>query len=146
MNLFQHCRKIMTALVLILVLTTTAACSGGVQAKQPTNSLPTTLNSNGNYAQLERGSTAVGQDFGNWVVQTAKGVVQDAYVRDNNKLGVVITREVRPNEVKPLAKSLVQGFHKNFPNQDLKVLVYAPDKKLILTAQYDQQSKQIEYK
>jgi hypothetical protein len=136
----------MTALVLILVLTTTAACSGGVQAKQPTSSLPTTLNSNGNYAQLERGSTAVGQDFGNWVVQTAKGVVQDAYVRDNNKLGVVITREVRPNEVKPLAKSLVQGFHKNFPNQDLNVLVYAPDKKLILTAQYDQQSKQIEYK
>lgn len=145
MNLFQHCRKILTALVLILVLTTTAACSGGVQAKQPTNSLPTALNSSGNYAQLERGNSPVGQDFGNWVVQTAQGVVQDAYVRDNNKLGVVITRQVRPNEVKPLAKSLAQGFHKNFPNQDLKVLVYAPDKKLILTAQYDEQSKQIEY-
>lgn len=145
MNLFQHCRKILTALVLILVLTTTAACSGGVQAKQPSNSLPTTINSNGYYTQLERGNSPVGQDFGNWVVQTAQGVVQDAYVRDNNKLGVVITRQVRPNEVKPLAKSLVQGFHKNFPNQDLKVLVYAPDKKLILTAQYDEQSKQIEY-
>jgi len=130
---------------LILVLTTTAACSGAVQAKQPTNSLPA-LSRNGDYAQLERGNSPVGQDFGNWVVSTAKGVVQDAYVRDNNKLGVVITRQVRPNEVKPLAKSLVQGFHKNFPNQDLKVLMYAPDKKLILTAQYDEQSKQIEYK
>ncbi len=146
MNLFQHFRKILTAFVLILVLTTTSACSGAVQAKQPTSSLPTTMSPNGNYAQLERGNSAVGQDFGNWVVDTAKGVVQDAYVRDNNKLGVVITRQVRPNEVKPLAKSLVQGFHKNFPNQDLKVLVYAPDKKLILTAQYDEQSKQIEYK
>lgn len=145
MSLIQHCRKILTALVLILVLTTTAACSGAVQAKQPTSSLPA-LSRNGDYAQLERGNSPVGQDFGNWVVSTAKGVVQDAYVRDNNKLGVVITRQVRPNEVKPLAKSLVQGFHKNFPNQDLKVLVYAPDKKLILTAQYDEQSKQIEYK
>ncbi|HEY9635855.1 MAG TPA: hypothetical protein V6D14_20785 [Coleofasciculaceae cyanobacterium] len=145
MSLIQHCRKILTALVLILVLTTTAACSGTAQAKQPTTNVPT-LSRTGDYAQLERGNSAVGQDFGNWVVSTAKGIVQDAYVRDNNKLGVVITRQVRPDEVKPLAKSLVQGFHKNFPNQDLKVLVYAPDKKLILTAQYDQQSKQIEYK
>jgi len=48
--------------------------------------------------------------------------------RDNNKLGVVITPQVRPNEVKPLAKSLTQGFHRNFPNQDLNVLMYAPDK------------------
>ena len=145
MSLIQHCRKILTAFVLILVLTTTAACSGAVQAKQPNSSVPT-LSRSGDYALLERGNSATGQDFGNWVVSTAKGVVQDAYVRDNNKLGVVITRQVRPNEVKPLAKSLVQGFHKNFPNQDLKVLVYAPDKKLILTAQYDEQSKQIEYK
>jgi hypothetical protein len=144
MSLFQQLRKILTTLVLILVLTTTAACSSTVQAKQPTN-LPT-ISHTGYYAQLERGNSPVGQDFGNWVVQTAKGLVQDAYVRDNNKLGVVITPQVRPNEVKPLAKSLVQGFHRNFPKQDLTVLMYAPDKKLILTAKYDTQSKQIEYK
>jgi hypothetical protein len=133
------------ALVLILVLTTTSACSGAVQAKQPPTNLPT-VSRNGDYTQLERGNTPTGQDFGGWVVKTANGLVQDAYVRDNNKLGVVISPQVRPNEVKPLAKSLVQGFHKNFPNQDINVLVYAPDKKLILTAQYDEQSKQIEYK
>jgi hypothetical protein len=67
-------------------------------------------------------------------------------VRDNNKLGVVISPEVRPNEVKPLAKSLAQGFRRNFPNQDLTVLMYAPDKKLILTAKYDTQTNQVEYK
>ncbi len=145
MSLLQSLRRTAMALVLILVLTTTAACSGAVQAKQPTTNLPT-MSRNGDYTQLERGNTAAGQDFGGWVVKTAKGVVQDAYVRDNNKLGVVIAPQVRPNEVKPLAKSLVQGFHKNFPNQDLKVLMYAPDKKLVLTAQYDEQSKQIEYK
>ena len=144
MRLFQQFRKILTAFVLILVLTTTAACSGTVQAKQPTN-LPA-ISSTRYYAQLERGNSAAGQDFGNWVVQTAKGLVQDAYVRDNNKLGVVITPQVRPNEVKPLAKSLAQGFHRNFPNQDLTVLMYAPDKKLILQALYDTQSKQISYK
>ena len=143
MSLFQQFRKILTAFVLMVVLTTTAACSG-VQAKQPTN-LPV-ISRTGDYTLLARGNSPSGQDFGNWVVQTAKGLVQDAYVRDNNKLGVVITPQVRPNEVKPLAKSLAQGFHRNFPNQDLTVLMYAPDKKLILQALYDTQSKQISYK
>ncbi|MBD2775010.1 hypothetical protein [Iningainema tapete] len=145
MNTFAKFRQILMTFVLILVLTTTVACSAGVQAKQPTQ-LPPGISRSGEYALLERGNSVQGQDFGNWVVRTAKGIVQDAYVRDNNKLGVVITPQVRPNEVKPLAKSLIQGFHHNFPNQDLTVLVYAPDKQLILTAQYDQQSNQIEYK
>lgn len=145
MNTFAKFRQILMTFVLILVLTTTVACSAGVQAKQPTQ-LPPGISRSGEYALLERGNSVQGQDFGNWVVRTAKGIVQDAYVRDNNKLGVVITPQVRPNEVKPLAKSLLQGFHHNFPNQDLTLLVYAPDKQLILTAQYDQQSNQIEYK
>jgi outer membrane lipopolysaccharide assembly protein LptE/RlpB len=136
--------RILTTFVLILVLTITTACSGTVQAKQPITNLPVT-SSRGEYALLERGNTQQGQDFGNWVVQTAKGLVKDAYVRDNNKLGIVITPQVRPNEVQPLARSLVQGFHRNFPNQDLTVLVYGPDKKLIVTAQYDTQSNQVKY-
>lgn len=145
MNLLRQIRKILTAFTLIFVLTTTAACSNSaVQAKQP-NTLPA-ISRSADYAQLERGNTSVGQKYGDWVVQTAKGLVKDAYVRDNNKLGVVITPQVRPNEVKPLAKSLVQGFHKSFPNQDLNVLMYAPDKKLVLTARYDVQSNKVEYK
>lgn len=143
MNLPKQFRKILTTLVLILVLTTTAACSAAVQAKQPSN-LPV-ISLNPGYAQLERGNSTTGQDFGNWVVQTAQGLVQDAYVRDNNKLGVVITPQVKPNEVQSLAKSLTQGFRRNFPNQDLTVLMYAPDKKLILSAKYDSQSNKIKY-
>lgn len=145
MSLLQQSRKFITALVLVLFLTMTTACGGTTQASR-TNT-PPVLKSNigASYQQLERGSTAAGQDFGNWVVQTAKGLVQDAYVRDNNKLGVVITPQVRPNEVKDLAKSLAQGFRRNFPKQDLTVLVYAPDKKLLLTAKYDDQSNQISY-
>lgn len=141
----QQLRKFLAAFVLIMVLTTTAACSSTVQAKQPASSI-VPISRSAEYAQLERGNTAAGQDFGSWVAQTAKGLVQDSYVRDNNKLGVVITPQVKPEEVKPLAKSLAQGFRQNFPNQDLTVLMYAPDKKLILTAKYDTQSKQIEYK
>lgn len=145
MRILQQFRKVLTALILILVLTTTAACSGSaVQARQPDNL--SQISRNAEYAQLSRGDTPAGQDFGSWVLQTGKGLVQDAYVRNNNKLGVVITPQVRPNEVKPLAKSLAQGFHRNFPNQDLTVLMYAPDKKLILTANYDVQSNQVEYK
>ncbi len=143
MSLLQQFRKILTALVLVLILTTTAACSGAVQARQPTN-LPVISNS-GTYAQLSRGNSAAGQDFGNWVVQTGKGLIQDAYVRDNNKLGVVITPQVRPNEVQPLARSLAQGLRRNFPNQDSTVLMYAPDKKLILTAKFDTQTNQVKY-
>lgn len=143
MSFIQQTRKVLTALVLVLVLTVSTACAGAVQAKQPT--LPG-ANSSIAYPQLERGNTAVGQDYGTWAVEKAKGLIKDAYVRDNNKLGVVISSQVRPNEVKPLAKSLLEGFHKNFPNQDVKVLMYAPDKKLILTADYDNQSKQILYK
>ncbi len=146
MRIIPNFRRILTAFALIFLLTTTAACSGTVQAKQPITQLPPGISYSGEYAQLERGNTVKGQDFGSWVATTAKGIVQDAYVRDNNKLGVVITPKVRPTEVKPLAKSLVQGFHKNFPNQDLSVLVYAPDKQLILTAQYDTQSNEIAYK
>lgn len=146
MSLFQQSRKIITGLILVLVLTISTACAGAPSAQKPSN-LPVAIGGSPSYyAQLQRGNTAVGQDFGNWVTQTAKGLVKDAYVRDNNKLGVVITPQVRPNEVKDLAKSLAQGFHHNFPNQDVTVLMYAPDKKLILTAKYDQQSNQINYK
>jgi len=142
-KLFQHSRKILTALALVLILTVTSACTN--LTDRPTSSIAP-INTGLAYQQLERGNTPAGQSFGSWVVQTGKGLIADAFVRDNDKLGVVITRQVRPNEVKALAKSLVQGFHRNFPNQDLTVLMYAPDKQLVLTAQYNNQSKQIEYK
>lgn len=146
MSLFQQSRRIITGLLLVLVLTISTACASAPSAQKPTN-LPVAIGGSPSYyAQLQRGNTAAGQDFGNWVTQTAKGMVKDAYVRDNNKLGVVITPQVRPNEVKDLAKSLAQGFHHNFPKQDVTVLMYAPDKKLILTAKYDQQSNQIDFK
>lgn len=143
MKFLQNSRKMLTALVLVLVLTVTTACGGPATTSQ-TGSAPNQIEQS-SYAQLERGNTAGGQNFGDWVVQTGRGLVQDAYVRDNNKLGVVISPQVRPTEVRPLAKSLVQGFHKNAPNRDLTVLMYAPDKQLILTARYNAQSQQIQY-
>lgn len=143
MNPLQMIRKALIALSLVFVLVSTSACTS-VAASDRTVSAPP-ANSIAAYGQIERGNTGTGEDYGNWVVQAAKGLVKDAYVRDNNKLGVVISSQVRPNEVRPLAKSLVQGFRQNFPNRDLKVLVYAPDKKLVLTANYNNQTKQIEY-
>jgi hypothetical protein len=129
-------------LTLVVLLTITTACTGATQAER---TAPPLIGGSTSYTQLERGNTPAGQNFGDWVVQTAKGLIQDTFVRDNDKLGVVITPKVRPNDVRPLAKSLVQGFHHNFPNRDLTVLMYAPDKQLILTAQYNNLSKQIEY-
>ncbi|NJN03085.1 MAG: hypothetical protein HC873_08950 [Leptolyngbyaceae cyanobacterium SL_1_1] len=140
MNFLRSVRTALISLCLIAVLTVTSACSTGAnQAANPT-ALPTS-----SYSQIERGNTASGQNFGEWVTQTAQGLIQDAYVRDNDKLGVVITPKVRPDEVRTLAKSLMQGFEKNFPNRDLTVLMYAPDKELILTANYNDAKRLIEY-
>jgi hypothetical protein len=140
-NFLNRSRQFITAIVLILVLTISTACAGSSVATQRPQ-LPSVGQIS---SQLQRGNTSTGQKYGDWVLQTAKGLVKDAYVRDNNKLGVVITQDVKPNEVRNLARSLVQGFHKNFPNQNVSVLVYAPDKRLILTAQYDQQSNQVQF-
>ena len=143
MKLLKKSRKLITAIALLLIVTITTACASAPSAEQTTQLPPAGYGQI--YSQIERGSTSQGQQFGDWIVQKGQGLIKDAYVRDNNKLGVVITPQVKPNDVRPLAKSLAQGFHRNFPNQDLTVLMYAPDKKLILSAQYDQQSNQIQY-
>ena len=142
MNIFRHARTTIVAIALMLVLTFTTAC--GANQTQFSNRL--ILNQSLDYSQIARGNSATGQDFGNWVAQTSKGLIMDAYVRDSNKLGVVISSQILPTDVKSLTQSLTQGFRNTFPNQDLTVLIYAPDKKLILTARYDYQSKQIDYR
>lgn len=138
---FRKVHRSLLTILLVLVVTVTTACSSS-----PTATIPSpTLDRSEAYTQLERGDSLAGQKFGDWVIGTSQGLIKDAYVRDNNKLGVVIAERVKPTEVKTLAKSLTMGFHKNFPNQDLTILVYAPDKERILTAKYDVQSNNIEY-
>lgn len=141
LNFFSKVRRFLATTLLILMVFTTNACSSSTNATIPNPTLDRTEA----YTQLERGNSLAGQKFGDWVVSTSQGMISDAYVRDNNKLGVVISSQVKPTEVKTLAKALTMGFHKNFPNQDLTILMYAPDKQRILTAKYDMQSNQIEY-
>lgn len=145
MNLFQRSRRVLTALVLVLVLTVSTACSSGTTTQADRTLSPSVSGSRMAYQQLQQGNTAAGQNFGAWVTQTGKGLIKDAFVRDENKLGVVITPQVQPTDVKTLTRSLVQGFEHNFPNRNLTVLMYAPDKKLILTAKYNNQTRQIDY-
>ncbi len=139
MNILKSIRLGVIALCLGVVLLTTSACGSATQTSSAPQLAPA-------YSQLERGDTASGESYGRWVMETARGLVSDAFVRDTDKLGVVISPDVQPREVKTLAQSLVQGFHKKFPNRDLSVLVYAPDKELILTANYDDTTRQIEYR
>ncbi|PZO11133.1 MAG: hypothetical protein DCF25_20030 [Leptolyngbya foveolarum] len=136
MTFFQRSRQWLSALALVLLLTISTGCTATAES-------PTTTNVG--YSQLERGNSDAGQAYGDWVVNAAQGLVSDAYVRDNDKLGVVITNSVEPSEVKDLSRSLLQGFRQSFPNKDLKVLVYAPDKELILQANYDSQSQEVVY-
>ncbi len=142
-NILNNAKRTLLILAAIAVFSFTTAC--GTPTSQTKASSPVTVTQGSEYGQLARGNSVVGQDFGNWVVQASKGLINDAYVRDSNKLGVVISPKVTPKDVKALTQSLAQGFRHNFPNQDLTVLIYAPDKKLVLTARYDNQSKQIDY-
>lgn len=144
MNFFRKNYRSLTAILLAGLLTVITACSSGSTRVDRTGELPQTAET-AIYPALERGNTTEGQNFGQWVVQTARGLVSDAYVRDNNKLGVVISPQVKPKEVRSLASSLAQGFHNSFPGQDLTVLVYAPDKELIMTAEYDHQANVVTY-
>lgn len=144
MNQLVNYRKSCLALILALVMTVSTACGGAPVADS--RQLPPGNNSaRVNPGQTTQGNTPQGQDFGQWVVQKSRGLVSDAYVRDNDQLGVVISPKVQPNEVRSLANSLVQGFRQNFPNRDLTVLMYAPDRRLILTARYEDSNNQIYY-
>jgi hypothetical protein len=145
MNFWQKIRRYSFLIVLIGFFSLTTACATATPSSLKVDA-PVSTSLSSKYGQLARGNSTREQNFGDWVVETSKGLVSDAFVRDNNKLGVVVSSQVRPNEVKDLAKSLTQGFHKSFPGQDLTVLMYAPDKKLILTSLYDAQSKQIDFK
>jgi len=112
-------RKFLTAILLVLVRQRLLVVAV-VQARQP-NNIPTISRTTD---QLERG---ILQLVKNLVIKMLKGLLM-MHMRDGNKLGVVISPQVRPNEVKPLAKSLMQGSTRIFPI-DLSVLMYAPDKK-----------------
>jgi pyruvate carboxylase len=142
-NILNNAKRTLLILAAIAVFSFTTACgTPNAQTKAPN---PVAVTQTSEYGQLALGNSAAGQDFGSWVIRASKGLISDAYVRDSNKLGVVISSKVMPKDVKALTQSLAQGFRHNFPNQDLTVLVYAPDKKLVLTARYDTQSKQIDY-
>lgn len=149
MNFWKRSQKMVAALIMVLAVTLATACTSAPPRAQATQ-VPSTQTQlppgNSNlYSQLERGNTSAGQKYGDWVVQASRGLINDAYVRDNNKLGVVISPKVSPDDVRPLAKSLAQGFQRNFTKQDVSILVYAPDKKLILTAKYDAKTNQVRY-
>ena len=149
MNIFDQAQKsiqttiqkLLVVISLILVMSFTTACSSTNQAQTPNPKSTQSLE----FIQFARGNTNAGQEFGDWLIGASKGLIKDTYIRDGNKLGVVISAQVLPKDVKTLAQSLTQGFRHDFPDQDLTVLIYAPDKKLILTARYDNQSKQIDY-
>ena len=83
-------RRAIVTTLLVLIVATTTACSSSPTATIPSPNLDRTEA----YTQLERGDSLAGQQFGDWVISTSQGLIKDAYVRDNNKLGVVIAERV----------------------------------------------------
>jgi hypothetical protein len=106
MSAIHRARQVLIALSLACVLMVVTACSSTTARPPQVNSPQTTLDHTIQYGQLERGNSASAQAFGDWVVDASKGLIQDAYVRDDRQLGVVISKQVRLNEVKNLTRSL----------------------------------------
>ena len=84
MNPPSRIQQSLMALVLVGILAFSTACGGiATQNPQASNSV---FDHSTEYTQLARGNSAPGQAFGDWVVKASKGLIQDAFVRDNNKL------------------------------------------------------------
>jgi len=52
--------------------------------------------------------------------------IQKAVLNEQNELGIILNRNVDLNSVGPLMRSLLTQMAKEFPNQDLTVIAYAP--------------------
>jgi len=56
----------------------------------------------------------------------SKKTIESAVFNGKNELGVILSRDVPMQSIRPLTKSLLTQLAKEFPGQDLTVLTYAP--------------------
>jgi hypothetical protein len=73
--------------------------------------------------------------------------IQKAVLNEQNELGIILNRNVDLNSIAPLMRSLLTQMAKEFPNQDLTVIAYAPtDPPMkIGTGQLDARTREMTY-
>ena len=75
------------------------------------------------------GSTPADRKFAEWAEEHGKSYLRyvEADLERHGRLWFGVTRDVQPNDVPNLTKSLLEGAHKEFPNNKLTATVFDPD-------------------
>ena len=92
-------------------------------------SADTTKPGAGNDPLSRGGVTERDQKFAAWAEEHGRPMLRyvEADLERHGRLWFGITREVKPADVKPLAQSLLEGAHKEFPRGELVATVFDPD-------------------
>ena len=82
------------------------------------------------------GSTAADRKFAEWAEDHGKSYLRyvEADLERHGRLWFGVTRDVQPDDVPNLTKSLLEGAHKEFPENKLTATVFDPDGEKIGTA------------
>ena len=81
------------------------------------------------HALPPKGTTDKDRRFADWAMKTAPKYLRyvQADIEKRGRLWVGITRDVRPDDLPELTKSLLQGAHKEFPRRELTATVFDPE-------------------
>jgi hypothetical protein len=79
------------------------------------------------------------QAFAAWAEAHGKSMLRyvEADLERHGRLWFGVTRDVKPEEVRPLTKSLLEGARKEFPKGELVATVFDPDGERIGRARLD---------
>ncbi len=68
-------------------------------------------------------------------------------VDNQNRLGVVVAANLKPDQIEAVVKKALEALAKKFPNEDMSLDAYAPSQPLrkLGSAQYDAQTKEVTY-
>ena len=82
------------------------------------------------------GSTPADRKFAEWAEEHGKSYLRyvEADIERHGRLWFGVTRDVQPDDVPNLTKSLLEGAHKEFPENKLVATVFDPDGEKIGTA------------
>lgn len=83
-------------------------------------------NPQGDEQQSRKGNTVEGAEFANYVVGTdpQHKFIKDAFVRDNQTLGVIVSPNMTKGQVDQALGSLLRGMQQRFTKYPLQVVAY----------------------
>ena len=114
-------------------------------ANAPTPSATTSLATGANTSDLKQRQAA----FLNRIraADPQQTTIDHALLNEQNELGLILDRRVEMDKIPDLMRTMLQQMAREFPDQDLTVLAYAPSEppRKIGTARFDARTRQMTY-